>query len=113
MSNDIKKCPFCAEEIKKDAIKCKFCGEIINSGEHQQLYTCTRCKSIYSSKLLSCPICGKNDAEERYNALNEEGLSYKNDSAKRNKKTIRIILYLILISMAFVLTHCAKYLTTH
>jgi TM2 domain-containing membrane protein YozV len=31
MDIETKKCPFCAEEINKDAIKCKHCGEILDS----------------------------------------------------------------------------------
>lgn len=31
-NNDIKFCPFCAEQIKIDAIKCKHCGEIVSTG---------------------------------------------------------------------------------
>ena len=34
---DTKQCPFCAEEIKADAIRCKHCGEDLKShGEQQQ-----------------------------------------------------------------------------
>lgn len=36
-SADNYKCPFCAEEIKKDAIKCKHCGSALNDEKAHEL----------------------------------------------------------------------------
>lgn len=34
---DYRKCPFCAESVRKEAIKCKHCGSDLNAGANHTL----------------------------------------------------------------------------
>lgn len=45
---EIKKCPFCAEDIKKDAVKCKHCGEYLMEKQPQE---------IIEKGKVKCPFC--------------------------------------------------------
>lgn len=64
MTQAVKQCPFCAEEINLDAIKCKYCKEFLNQPPHSNSRPITPhygapLTQLTQDDLVSCDSCKK------------------------------------------------------
>ena len=111
MAGETKKCPFCAEEIKVDAVKCKYCDSILEktvTSDSASIETKDEKNSVFIKK---CPFCAEeinvNDIKCKYCDSNLEKVTTNNSplSTKKeikNKKNIPASKGILFILLAFI-----------
>ena len=72
----MKKCPFCAEVKKEEAVKCKHCGELVNEKPQKKNNSFAKYEGWLKSRYPMYTIVSRNE-EDNILVVNKEHRSFK------------------------------------
>ena len=81
-----RNCPFCAEEIKLEAIKCKHCSEFLNTEEIVKIWMCEDCNEEIEDNFDACWNCSSEKRTEIIEKIDNERIISKQYKEQDNLK---------------------------